>query len=98
MPGEAPVAPTVRTCEERLPQAERHRDAPHPARAHRRGLPHVLGKARQLHQAAHHPEQQLISSQNRRIAEMAYTPEKPPLAESSDQLRARIPGWGADLD
>jgi hypothetical protein len=29
---------------------------------------------------------------------MAYTPEKPPLAESSDQLRARIPGWGADLD
>ena len=29
---------------------------------------------------------------------MAYTPEKPPLAESSDQLRARIPGWGADRD
>src|SRR4051812_29479418 len=29
---------------------------------------------------------------------MAYTPEKPPLAESSEQLRARIPGWGADLD
>ncbi len=29
---------------------------------------------------------------------MPYTPEKPPLAESSDQLRARIPGWGADLD
>jgi hypothetical protein len=29
---------------------------------------------------------------------MAYTPEKPKLAESSDQLRARIPGWGADLD
>ncbi|HZB48591.1 MAG TPA: hypothetical protein VE547_05810 [Mycobacteriales bacterium] len=29
---------------------------------------------------------------------MTYTPEKPPLAESSDQLRARIPGWGADLD
>jgi hypothetical protein len=29
---------------------------------------------------------------------MAYTAEKPPLAESSDQLRARIPGWGADLD
>jgi hypothetical protein len=29
---------------------------------------------------------------------MVYTPEKPPLAESSDQLRARIPGWGADLD
>jgi hypothetical protein len=29
---------------------------------------------------------------------MAYTPEKPPLAESSDQLRARIPGWGVDLD
>ena len=29
---------------------------------------------------------------------MAYTPEKPPNAESSEQLRARIPGWGADLD
>jgi hypothetical protein len=27
-----------------------------------------------------------------------YTPEKPPLAETSEQLRARIPGWGADLD
>jgi len=27
-----------------------------------------------------------------------YTPAKPPLAESSDELRARIPGWGADLD
>lgn len=29
---------------------------------------------------------------------MTYTPHKPPIAESSDQLRARIPGWGADLD
>ena len=29
---------------------------------------------------------------------MPYTPHKPPLAESSDELRARIPGWGADLD
>ena len=29
---------------------------------------------------------------------MAYTADKPRLAESSDQLRARIPGWGADLD
>ena len=29
---------------------------------------------------------------------MVYTPEKPPLAETSEQLRARIPGWGADLD
>ena len=29
---------------------------------------------------------------------MAYTAEKPPLAETSDQLRARIPGWGVDLD
>ncbi|WP_127479521.1 hypothetical protein [Nocardioides pantholopis] len=27
-----------------------------------------------------------------------YTAEKPPLPETSDQLRARIPGWGADLD
>jgi hypothetical protein len=29
---------------------------------------------------------------------MAYTAKKPPLAESSDELRARIPGWGVDLD
>src|SRR3954454_17325547 len=29
---------------------------------------------------------------------MAYTPKNPPLAETSDQLRARIPGWGVDLD
>jgi len=29
---------------------------------------------------------------------MAYTPHKPPPAESSDELRARIPGWGVDLD
>lgn len=27
-----------------------------------------------------------------------YTPHKPPLAESSEDLRARIPGWGSDLD
>jgi hypothetical protein len=29
---------------------------------------------------------------------MPYTPDKPRLAESSDELRARIPGWGVDLD
>ncbi|MCW2667851.1 MAG: hypothetical protein JWN57_2813 [Frankiales bacterium] len=29
---------------------------------------------------------------------MPYTPHKPPLAETTEQLRARIPGWGADLD
>ncbi|GAB2798184.1 hypothetical protein [Amycolatopsis magusensis] len=29
---------------------------------------------------------------------MAYTSERPAIAESSEQLRARIPGWGADLD
>jgi len=29
---------------------------------------------------------------------MTYTPHRPPLVESSDELRARIPGWGADLD
>ncbi|MBO9556435.1 hypothetical protein [Cellulomonas sp.] len=29
---------------------------------------------------------------------MPYGPDKPPLPESSEQLRARIPGWGADLD
>ena len=29
---------------------------------------------------------------------MTYTAEKPLLVESSDQLRARIPGWGVDLD
>jgi hypothetical protein len=29
---------------------------------------------------------------------MPYTPDKPPLPVSTDELRARIPGWGADLD
>jgi len=29
---------------------------------------------------------------------MTYTPQKPPIAESPDQLRQRIPGWGVDLD
>ena len=29
---------------------------------------------------------------------MTYTPRKPPIAESPDQLRARIPGWGVDRD
>jgi hypothetical protein len=29
---------------------------------------------------------------------MTYTADKPPTPESSDQLRARIPGWGVDLN
>jgi hypothetical protein len=29
---------------------------------------------------------------------MAYTADKPPLPSSSEELRARIPGWGVDLD
>jgi hypothetical protein len=29
---------------------------------------------------------------------MVYTAKKPPLLESPDELRARIPGWGVDLD
>jgi hypothetical protein len=29
---------------------------------------------------------------------MTYTADHPPLPENPDQLRARIPGWGADLD
>jgi hypothetical protein len=29
---------------------------------------------------------------------MVYTQQKPPLPESIEQLRARIPGWGVDLD
>ena len=29
---------------------------------------------------------------------MAYTAERPPNSRSSDELRAQIPGWGADLD
>jgi hypothetical protein len=29
---------------------------------------------------------------------MTYTSEKPRLSETSEQLRSRIPGWGADLD
>lgn len=29
---------------------------------------------------------------------MPYTADKPPLPETVEQLRARIPGWGVDLD
>ncbi|RKS80400.1 hypothetical protein CLV35_0831 [Motilibacter peucedani] len=29
---------------------------------------------------------------------MTYTADKPPLPETVEQLKARIPGWGADLD
>ncbi len=29
---------------------------------------------------------------------MPYRAEKPPLPETPEQLRSRIPGWGADLD
>ncbi|HEY0638984.1 MAG TPA: hypothetical protein VGD67_15145 [Pseudonocardiaceae bacterium] len=29
---------------------------------------------------------------------MPYTADKPPLPESADELRARIPGWGVDSD
>ena len=29
---------------------------------------------------------------------MTYTQAKPPLPETPEQLRARIPGWGVDLD
>ena len=29
---------------------------------------------------------------------MPYTARKPALPESADELRTRIPGWGADLD
>jgi hypothetical protein len=29
---------------------------------------------------------------------MTYTPHKPPIAESPEELRLRIPGWGVDLD
>jgi hypothetical protein len=29
---------------------------------------------------------------------MTYTSDRPAIAESSDQLRARIPGWGVDLN
>jgi hypothetical protein len=29
---------------------------------------------------------------------MTYTAAKPPIAKSSDDLRARVPGWGVDLD
>lgn len=29
---------------------------------------------------------------------MTYTKDKPPLPETTEQLKARIPGWGVDLD
>ncbi|QCW52078.1 hypothetical protein FE634_19675 [Nocardioides dongxiaopingii] len=32
------------------------------------------------------------------VPQYTYTPDKRPPAETSEQLRARIPGWGVDLD
>src|SRR3712207_5729711 len=32
------------------------------------------------------------------VPTVTYTPHKPPLPESIDALKARIPGWGVDLD
>src|SRR5918999_720428 len=29
---------------------------------------------------------------------IAYVPDRPQMRETPEQLRARIPGWGADLD
>ncbi len=38
------------------------------------------------------------SQQNDPTRPAVYTADKPRLAESSEELRARIPGWGVDLD
>ena len=56
VPRQAAVAAAVRAHPRRAPQAQRPGHAPHPARARGRGLPPVLGQARQRHQAAHHPQ------------------------------------------
>src|SRR6201747_13288 len=88
------MATSVRAHPQRLPETERNRDAPYPARAHRGGLSHLLGQARRLHQAAHHGERHMKRTGN----EVPYTREERPAAESSAQLRVRIPGWGVDLN
>ena len=49
--GQAAVAPPARAHQERSPAAQRARHPPLPARAHRRGLPHVLGQVGRDHQA-----------------------------------------------
>jgi hypothetical protein len=39
-----------------------------------------------------------MTSQTDLTGRTPYVPHRPPPAESPEQLRARIPGWGADLD
>jgi threonine dehydrogenase-like Zn-dependent dehydrogenase len=60
-------------------------------------------QARRLHQAAHRPERRLgkghtMASTPPVPPPAAYTPQPRPQRETPDQLRARIPGWGVDLD
>ena len=45
-----------------------------------------------------HTTSSTIAGGERRAPSPGYTAAKPPLPTSRDELRARIPGWGADLD
>jgi hypothetical protein len=48
------------------------------------------------HEPAPHPLGERVADDA--TPRFTYTPHKPPTAPSSEELRARIPGWGADLD
>jgi hypothetical protein len=48
------------------------------------------------HEPAPHPLGERVPDDA--TPQFTYTPHKPPTAPSSDELRARIPGWGVDLD
>ena len=45
-----------------------------------------------------HTTSSTIAGGERRAPSPGYTAAKPPLPTSRDELRARIPGWGVDLD
>src|SRR3954454_14481080 len=91
MPGETSVAAPVRTHPERFPEAERDHHASHSTGTYSRGLSHFLCQARRLHKAGHHSGCGLGGV-------MPYTADRVRPVPDSAELRARIPGWGADLD
>src|SRR5690606_38750047 len=89
------AAPRARAC--RVPDPARHRHAPCAARGRRRGVPHLLREARRVHQARDRGRRGL-RRRTMTDAETPYVagPARRPV--DRDALRARIPGWGADLD
>src|SRR5690606_8954487 len=65
-----------------------------PSRRDRRGLPRLLVEARRHRQARHHRRVVRPAKED----DMPSTALEPGTQPDTEELRARIPGWGADLD